>query len=102
MGVTQLFDDVSGFQSTATEVGLDARTVAGATVLGVAMFGTLFLGVVLATFLTLGAVRGDAERGLLQPLLVRPLGRGTYLGGRCSPPGPSAAATSRSSSPGRR
>jgi ABC-2 type transport system permease protein len=46
------------------------------------MFGTLFLGAVLAVFLTLGAVRGDAERGLLQPLVVRPLGRGWYLLGR--------------------
>ena len=36
------------------------------------MFGTLFLGVVLASFFTLGVVRGDAERGLLQPLVVRP------------------------------
>jgi ABC-type transport system involved in multi-copper enzyme maturation permease subunit len=81
-GVTQLFDDVGGFSRSATETGIDARTLAGATVLGVAMFGTLFLGVVLATFLTLGAVRGDAERGLLQPLVVRPLGRTTYLAGR--------------------
>jgi ABC-type transport system involved in multi-copper enzyme maturation permease subunit len=46
------------------------------------MFTTLFLGAVLATFLMLGAVRGDAERGLLQPLIVRPLGRSAYLGGR--------------------
>jgi Cu-processing system permease protein len=44
-----------------------------------AMFGTLFLGVVLAVFLTLGVVRGDAERGLLQPLVVRPVGRATVL-----------------------
>ena len=43
------------------------------------MFGTLFLGAVLAVFLTLGAVRGDAERGLLQPLLVRPVSRRTLL-----------------------
>jgi Cu-processing system permease protein len=43
------------------------------------MFSTLFLGVVLAIFLTLGAVRGDAERGLLQPLLVRPVTRPTLL-----------------------
>jgi ABC-type transport system involved in multi-copper enzyme maturation permease subunit len=43
------------------------------------MFGTLFLGVVLAVFLTLGAVRGDAERGLLQPLVVRPVGRSALL-----------------------
>ena len=47
--------------------------------LGLAMFATLFLGVVLAVFLTLGAVRGDAERGLLQPLLVRPVARPTLL-----------------------
>jgi Cu-processing system permease protein len=37
---------------------------------------------VLATFLCIGAVRGDAERGLLQPLIVRPLGRRQYLLGR--------------------
>jgi ABC-type transport system involved in multi-copper enzyme maturation permease subunit len=43
------------------------------------MFATLFLGVVLAIFLTLGALRGDAERGLLQPLVVRPVGRTTLL-----------------------
>ena len=46
---------------------------------GLAMFSTLFLGVVLAVFLTLGAVRGDAERGLLQPLVVRPVSRPTLL-----------------------
>ena len=46
------------------------------------MFATLFLGCVLAVFLTLGAVRGDAERGLLQPLVVRPIGRSTLLIGR--------------------
>ena len=43
------------------------------------MFATLFLGAVLAVFLTVGVVRGDAETGLLQPLVVRPLGRGTML-----------------------
>ena len=46
------------------------------------MFATLFLGVVLAVFLTLGVVRGDAERGLLQPLIVRPIGRPTLLSAR--------------------
>ena len=59
--------------------GVDATTFVGATVFGLAMFGTLFLGTVLAVFLTLGVVRGDAERGLLQPLVVRPLGRTTLL-----------------------
>ena len=56
--------------------------MAAATLLGLAMFATLFLGTVLAVFLTLGAVRGDAERGLLQPLLVRPVSRRTLLLGR--------------------
>ena len=59
--------------------GIDPPTFAGAFLFGMAMFGTLFLGVVLAIFLTLGAVRGDAERGLLQPLVVRPIGRATLL-----------------------
>jgi Cu-processing system permease protein len=62
--------------------GIDAQTFAGAFLFGMAMFGTLFLGVVLAVFLTLGVVRGDAERGLLQPLVVRPIGRGTVLAAR--------------------
>jgi Cu-processing system permease protein len=61
---------------------VDGRTVAGATVQGLAMFATLFLGTILAVFLTLGAVRGDAERGLLQPVLVRPVRRRTVLVGR--------------------
>jgi ABC-type transport system involved in multi-copper enzyme maturation permease subunit len=79
-GAAELFDDVDAFQGN--EFGVDADTLAGATVLGLAMFAILFLGAVLATFLTLGAVRGDAERGLLQPLIVRPVGRVAYLGGR--------------------
>ena len=58
---------------------IDARAFAGATLLGLAIFGTLFLGVVLSIFLTLGVVNGDAERGLLQPLVVRPVGRVTLL-----------------------
>ena len=79
-GASELFKDVTGFGDN--EFGLDARTLAGATLLGLAMFGTLFLGAVLAVFLTLSAVRGDAETGLLQPLIVRPLGRRQYLAGR--------------------
>ncbi|MBV8561490.1 MAG: ABC transporter permease, partial [Actinobacteria bacterium] len=61
------------------DVNVDTRTFAGAFLLGLAMFATLFLGVVLAVFLTLGVVSGDAERGLLQPLVVRPVGRATLL-----------------------
>ena len=80
LGAWQLFDSVGQFDEPIR--GVDARTVAGATVLGLAMFATLFLGTVLAVFLTLGAVRGDAERGLLQPVLVRPVRRRTILLGR--------------------
>ncbi len=65
--------------SPPTGVFVDKRTFAGAFLLGLAMFATLFLGVVLAVFLTLGVVSGDAERGLLQPLVVRPVGRETLL-----------------------
>lgn len=79
-GCDALFNDVSGFANSDT--GLDAHALAGSTIVGLAMFGGLFLGVVLATFLTAGAVRGDAERGLLQPLVVRPLSRTQYLVGR--------------------
>jgi len=61
------------------DVSIDTRTFAGSLMFGLAMFATMFLGVVLAVFLTLGVVSGDAERGLLQPLVVRPVGRSTLL-----------------------
>lgn len=76
----QAFKAANGFGTA--EAGVDADTVVGATLAGLAMFAILFLGTILAVFLTLGAVRGDAERGLLQPLLVRPLPRRTLLLGR--------------------
>ena len=63
-------------------IPIDERALTGGTLLGLAMFVALFLGVVLAVFLTLDAVRGDAERGLLQPLVVRPVGRTALLAGR--------------------
>ena len=79
-GASELFDSADDFDGEV--IGVDGETLAGATILGLAMFATLFLGTVLAVFLTLNAVRGDAERGLLQPLIVRPLGRTSYLAGR--------------------
>jgi Cu-processing system permease protein len=78
-GARELFSTIDEIDATGV---LDARSLAGATFLGLAMFATLFLGTVLAVFLTHGAVRGDAERGLLQPLVVRPLSRAAYLVGR--------------------
>ncbi|MDX8152428.1 ABC transporter permease subunit [Patulibacter brassicae] len=62
------------------EPAIDAATAG--VLLGLASFATLFLGATLAIFLTAGAIRGDAERGLLQPLLVRPPGRLRVLAGR--------------------
>ena len=80
-GAGKVFEEVDGLGEELPGA-VDERTIVGATLLGLSMFGTLFLGAVLAVFLTLGAVRGDAERGLLQPLVVRPLGRTWFLVGR--------------------
>jgi ABC-type transport system involved in multi-copper enzyme maturation permease subunit len=74
-GASIAFDDTESFAGS----GVDAKAFTGATVFGMAMFGTLFLGAVLACFLTLGVIRGDAEHGLLQPLVVRPVGRAQVL-----------------------
>jgi ABC-2 type transport system permease protein len=62
--------------------GGQVNSITTVTLLGLGAFASLFLATVLAIFLTLGAVRGDAERGLLQPLVVRPLGRAELLLGR--------------------
>jgi ABC-type transport system involved in multi-copper enzyme maturation permease subunit len=82
VGTVRVFDDTRNFVQEAARRGVDATTLAGANVFGLSMFAILFLGCVLAVFLTLGAVRGDAERGLLQPLVVRPVGRSSLLVGR--------------------
>ena len=78
MGARLAFRDTAEFSGSV----VDAQEFTGALVFGMAMFGTLFLGAVLAAFLTLGVVRGDAERGLLQPLVVRPVGRATVVAAR--------------------
>ena len=80
LGAEAAFDSVEDFAGEDDPV--DSEVVTGSTIFGLSMFTTLFLGAVLAVFLTLGAVRGDAERGLLQPLVVRPLGRSALLAGR--------------------
>ena len=76
IGVHFAFRDTQGFAGFDV---INTKAFTGATLLGLAMFATLFLGAVVAAFLTLGVVRGDAETGLLQPLVVRPLGRRTLL-----------------------
>src|SRR3954471_18821150 len=78
LGAHFAFRDANEFAGGEAKI-LDPKAFAGATIFGMAMFATLFLGAVLAVFLTLGVVRGDAETGLLQPLVVRPIGRTTML-----------------------
>ena len=74
VGTYFAFRDVESFVPPDEGI-LDPKAFTGATVFGLAMFAILFLGSVVAIFLTLGVVRGDAEAGLLQPLVVRPIGR---------------------------
>jgi ABC-2 type transport system permease protein len=81
LGARKAFEEARGIEGPV-EVGVDVDTVTGATLFGLAMFATFFLGAILAVFLTLGALRGDAERGLLQPLVVRPISRAALLAGR--------------------
>jgi Cu-processing system permease protein len=78
LGVKIAFDRLDTHGLAGGNV-VDDQTLVGSTVFGLAMFATLFLGAVLAVFLTIGVVRGDAETGLLQPLVVRPVGRATML-----------------------
>ncbi|MGZ4289527.1 MAG: hypothetical protein ACXVQZ_02770 [Gaiellaceae bacterium] len=77
-GTHAAFRDTRSFVGPGQEQ-LDPDVLAGAIVEGLAMFATLFLGAILSVFLTLNVVRGDAEAGLLQPLVVRPVGRRRLL-----------------------
>lgn len=66
----------------ASFAGEKVDTYSAAIILGLAVFATYFFGVSLAIFLTISAVRGDAEQGVLQSLVVRPLARWQFLLGR--------------------
>jgi Cu-processing system permease protein len=78
LGVYFAFEELEDRQFADGHL-VDDRALVGGTIFGLAMFAVLFLGSVLAIFLTNGVVRGDADAGLLQPLVVRPIGRGTML-----------------------
>jgi ABC-type transport system involved in multi-copper enzyme maturation permease subunit len=78
LGTAFAFNEISNESLIGADL-VDEQILVGSTLFGLAMFATLFLGAVLAIFLTIGVVRGDADTGLLQPLVVRPLGRATML-----------------------
>jgi ABC-2 type transport system permease protein len=85
LGIYEAYKTIAPFQQESigpSSVLIDARLLFSATLFGLAMFAVLFLATVLAIFFTHAVVRGDAERGLLQPLVVRPLGRTALLAGR--------------------
>jgi Cu-processing system permease protein len=50
--------------------------------LGIAVFATFSLASVLAVFTTMSTVKGEAELGLLQSMLVRPISRSALVAGR--------------------
>jgi Cu-processing system permease protein len=79
LGTVTAFDHLG---PAAPGDNVDVTVLAGATLLGLAMFATLFLSTVVAVFLTFNVLRGDAEQGLLQPMVVRPPGRIVFLAGR--------------------
>jgi Cu-processing system permease protein len=68
------FDGESGITEGPSGL-VDAQALIGASLVGLSMFMTLFLASVLGVFLTMGTVRGEAESGLLQPYIVRPVRR---------------------------
>jgi Cu-processing system permease protein len=75
------------FRSTfgTTNIGgslVDTRALTGSSLMGLSMFTTLFLGSALGIFLTHASIRGDAEQGILQALVVRPVARSGLLIGR--------------------
>jgi ABC-type transport system involved in multi-copper enzyme maturation permease subunit len=68
-------DIATGRESRPAEM----RQLVPATMFGLSMFATWFLSAVAATFLAAGGIRGEAERGVLQHVLVRPVARDTVL-----------------------
>jgi Cu-processing system permease protein len=81
LGSFAIFDELEDRGLTGGEL-IEDTALTGGTLTGLGMFVGFFLAVVLGVFMTTSTVRGDAERGTLQPLVVRPLGRRAVLLGR--------------------
>ena len=90
LGTVAIFNELENRQLDGGEL-IEETALTGGTLVGLGMFVIFFLGVVLAVFMTMSTVRGDAERGVLQPLAVRPLGRHAVLLGRLAAAGAVAA-----------
>ncbi|MBO9532010.1 MAG: ABC transporter permease [Solirubrobacteraceae bacterium] len=60
----------------------DTKRGVGFILLGIAVFATFSLASVLAVFTTMSTVKGEAELGLLQSMLVRPIARSAVVTGR--------------------
>jgi ABC-type transport system involved in multi-copper enzyme maturation permease subunit len=79
------FQSIADSTSNGSGLPVNQQALAGSTLVGLSMFMTLFLASSLGIFLTFSTVRGDAEQGVLQTLVVRPVARwgvivGRYLG----------------------
>jgi ABC-type transport system involved in multi-copper enzyme maturation permease subunit len=81
LGNYYAFEKVNGTTDLGDQL-VNTRALAGSTLVGLSMFTTLFLGAALGIFLAFNTVRGDAETGVLQPLVVRPVARSGLLLGR--------------------
>lgn len=81
LGTNFVWDDVTReIRTGRTDRPVDeVKNLVPATLFGLAMFATWFLSAVAATFLAAGGIRGEAERGVLQHVLVRPVARHTVL-----------------------
>jgi ABC-type transport system involved in multi-copper enzyme maturation permease subunit len=65
--------------SSVPRIAVDPQEFAAHQMAGIAMFGIFFVGAVLGVLLNHAAVRGDAEQGLLQQVVARPIGRTVLL-----------------------
>jgi ABC-type transport system involved in multi-copper enzyme maturation permease subunit len=64
---------------TVPRIQVDPQQFAAHQLAGIALFGIFFIGAVLGVLLNHAAVRGDAEQGLLQQVVARPIGRTVLL-----------------------
>lgn len=81
-GTSEILGDLTSGPAAEALPAEETARGAGFIMLGIAVFLTFSLASVLAIFTTMSAIRGDAEQGLLQPVLVRPVARSAVVIGR--------------------